>query len=433
MFHNAPKLSWWGVSMTCEVVVANRMGVALAADSADGIGGETYTFGACKIQQLSFAAPVGIMFFGAAELCGVSWELIVKAFRASLRRTTMCTLEDYATALVRFVEGNDALFPTEQRLALFRAMAVRSVRSLLAEVQSQQETGAVGSSPPAVLAQIRETLQGHMLPFGCSEMDLRKTIDTHMAWLSGDCVKEAANTEELRLVARELPLGKLCEAAVRNLYVNFRTISGAPPTGVVLVGFGDEDAFPGVLELQCYGLGFDKLITAGRGSVKKKVDHRNSVCIEAYAQTDAVEFFVGGYTNQIKETIGRAYRQHVGRFADAVMDATGGASDIEELLGRSAADFERQWSEELIRGNLEPLRAVVEGMSLEQLAELAEALVMLEAFKERTTRRTHSVGGPVDVAVITRSEGLVWIKRKHYFGSTLNYRFFHRQFEEQMT
>ncbi len=65
--------------------------------------------------------------------------------------------------------------------------------------------------------------------------------------------------------------------ALINIYVNFHAMSGVPPNGVVLVGFGDQDAFPGVLELQCYGLVFDRLITAGQGSVTKKVDHRNSV------------------------------------------------------------------------------------------------------------------------------------------------------------
>ena len=37
-------------------------------------------------------------------------------------------------------------------------------------------------------------------------------------------------------------------------------------------------------------------------------------------------------------------------------------------------------------------------------------------------------GGEVDVAVISKSEGMVWVRRKHYFPADLNARFFARHF-----
>lgn len=36
------------------------------------------------------------------------------------------------------------------------------------------------------------------------------------------------------------------------------------------------------------------------------------------------------------------------------------------------------------------------------------------------------VGGPVDVAVVTKCDGFVWIKRKHYFSPELNPNYFQR-------
>jgi hypothetical protein len=35
-----------------------------------------------------------------------------------------------------------------------------------------------------------------------------------------------------------------------------------------------------------------------------------------------------------------------------------------------------------------------------------------------------TVGGPIDVAVISKGDGFVWIKRKHYFKAELNHQFF---------
>jgi len=55
---------------------------------------------------------------------------------------------------------------------------------------------------------------------------------------------------------------------------------------------------------------------------------------------------------------------------------------------------------------------------------MAESLVNLTSFKRRITAETETVGGPIDVAVISKGDGFVWIKRKHYFQKDLNPAFF---------
>jgi hypothetical protein len=58
------------------------------------------------------------------------------------------------------------------------------------------------------------------------------------------------------------------------------------------------------------------------------------------------------------------------------------------------------------------------------LAEVAESLVNLTSFKRRISMTSaETVGGPIDVAVISRGDGFVWIKRKHYFKPELNPQF----------
>ena len=73
-----------------------------------------------------------------------------------------------------------------------------------------------------------------------------------------------------------------------------------------------------------------------------------------------------------------------------------------------------------------PLRRVLGALPVDEMAELAETLINLQSLKEKVTKPSETVGGPVDVAVITRSEGLVWIKRKHFFDSRLNSRYMQR-------
>jgi len=67
-------------------------------------------------------------------------------------------------------------------------------------------------------------------------------------------------------------------------------------------------------------------------------------------------------------------------------------------------------------------------MAKSDLANFAEALVNITSVKRRASLETESDGGPIDVAVISRDDGFIWVKRKHYFDPDLNPRFFARKY-----
>jgi len=73
---------------------------------------------------------------------------------------------------------------------------------------------------------------------------------------------------------------------------------------------------------------------------------------------------------------------------------------------------------------INPLMDAVASLSKEDLAEMAESLIYLTYLKRRITFKEESVGGPVDVSLITKGDGFIWIKRKHYFDPKLNHHFF---------
>jgi len=72
---------------------------------------------------------------------------------------------------------------------------------------------------------------------------------------------------------------------------------------------------------------------------------------------------------------------------------------------------------------------VVESMPKEELAVLAEALINLTALHRRTSQYAETVGGPTDVAVISKGDGFIWVKRKHYFDAKYNPAFVTRYLE----
>ena len=69
---------------------------------------------------------------------------------------------------------------------------------------------------------------------------------------------------------------------------------------------------------------------------------------------------------------------------------------------------------------------MVEFMPKPELASMAESLVGLTSIKRKVSRGMETVGGPIDVAVISREDGFVWVNRKHYFPPELNIRYGNR-------
>ena len=59
----------------------------------------------------------------------------------------------------------------------------------------------------------------------------------------------------------------------------------------------------------------------------------------------------------------------------------------------------------------------------DELPHLAESLVALTSLQRHVSHAAETVGGPIDVALISKGDGLIWIKRKHYFSPELNPQF----------
>ena len=79
---------------------------------------------------------------------------------------------------------------------------------------------------------------------------------------------------------------------------------------------------------------------------------------------------------------------------------------------------------------IDPVMSVVSILPKDELALMAESLVNLTSFKRRVTLERETVGGPIDVAVISKGDGFIWIKRKHYFKGELNPQFFANYYKE---
>jgi hypothetical protein len=63
---------------------------------------------------------------------------------------------------------------------------------------------------------------------------------------------------------------------------------------------------------------------------------------------------------------------------------------------------------------------IVACMQKSELTSMAEAMVNLTALKRHVSIDSETVGGPIDVALITKGDGFIWIKKKTNYDPALN-------------
>ena len=83
--------------------------------------------------------------------------------------------------------------------------------------------------------------------------------------------------------------------------------------------------------------------------------------------------------------------------------------------------------DEMTESFTNPILNIVSSLPKDELADMAETLVSITSFMRRVSSNLETVGGPIDVAVISKKDGFVWINRKHYFQPEKNYHFFNQK------
>jgi hypothetical protein len=419
--------------MTSEVLILNKHAAVLAADSAvtttPATDGEhpRYSKTANKLFDLCADGNVAVMIFGGAQIDLVPWELAIKLFRRSAGAVALQSFSEHIDQLLAFLKANATLFPQQLRTGLseFRLELAGKHILGLAEGRDSQifDVGADLEARKASWAGVAAVLS--------NEFDQRTLVPslTDVAYqlaLKGAPAQAHAIAQKLSKEPELAAIdpGQLSNLATKALYK--APTDFLPSTGVVVAGYGLGDIFPGYRTIEVYGHVGDELIW--REVESFQVTHTNTSVIKALAQTSMIDVFTDGFGFSLYRILARANKEGLQGFVDeltkngAVIPPEAVAATI-DVVHRS---FMKNWTAENWQKNYEPLRQVLSHLAVEEIAHLAETLLTLESLKERVTSSSESVGGPIDVAAVTKSEGLVWLRRKHYFEPSLNPRYFAR-------
>lgn len=430
--------------MTAEVAILNSNAVAIAADSAVTIGpGMKIYNSAIKVFALSKIDPVSIMVYGNAELLGVPWETIIKIYRSELGRNSFNTLEEYAQDFLSYLPKQKRFFTDELQhmwiLGNIRGYYEAVRKTYFAKVEAEfEQSSRVDESKTVQLLNL--CVKAHfdslnVLDFveGMSAVDEKKIRDKYKSE-----AKELIS-EIFQNVAPDRPtVTKLHQIAA---LIHTRKIFSVGVSGVVISGFGKNDIYPSVCTHEIEGVINDKLKYTYLDRKSNRIRSGGECSIIAFAQDDMVASFVEGTNPSVSRFISNYLTQLFLRLPELLKDEdlAGDCKNRENVKNRVKVDAEKLLHDFLNQINsykrvehIDPILNMVQVLPKNELAAMAESLVNLTAFKRRMTDSLETVGGPVDVAVISKGDGLVWVKRKHYFPQELNRHFFANYFNDQL-
>ncbi|MFC4023283.1 hypothetical protein ACFOUV_05540 [Oceanobacillus longus] len=417
--------------MTAEVAIMNKLGMALAADSAitsgrDGVQ-KVYN-SANKLFSLSSEHPVGMMVYGAASFMEVPWDVIIKSYREYLGDRKFADLTYYLEDFLDFLRQDERFNNPE----IEEIIVYRTFSNILKRIAREVEDGIENSNQKVTNEKVTEWLTDCV----SENLTLYKKKKEVFLDIQYNLFKEKFSSvvKEIKeeLISFELPeklkdnLLELAFEATRKDYFSMGS------TGIVIAGYGEKEIFPHLLNYRLEGFVFGEL--KYKQLKEKKISYTSdrkegTAVITAFAQREMVDSFIGGIEPNMEDAIFGVINKVLTGYQEQIqkhLSITFTEEQVKEIenmgndLYKSVEDAVEEYQE---KNYINPLLGIVRSLPKEDLAEMAEALVNLTSFKRRVSRTTESVGPPIDVAVITKGDGFVWMKRKNYVDSVINDRF----------
>jgi hypothetical protein len=415
--------------MTAEIAILNRTGVALAADSAVTIGDSKVYNTVNKLFTLSKFHPVGIMIYGNADYMTIPWETIIKLYREQLGPKSLATVRDYAANFVRFLDRGFVIDKSDERAKIAQLWSVyfadlnQRFRRQLLKAAANQSLSTVDVSATLV----------RVLDDDIKRLRSLKTLRQYRS-IRYRTLYRTFKTEFDENQKRHLRGRKLTPALKTRLrefagLVLVKDEFAMGVTGIVIAGFGHDEIFPSMFHARCAGRLFGHIKLSVQKYISVTSAEDQSVYIRPFAQGEMVHRYMEGIDPAYSNYIEAGINQLVDRLSrELIMKHSSGTNAVklkrvataQKAAKKMTAELEKKAEQVRYTHFVRPVLEIVSLLPKEELAELAGALINITSLKRKISMDTESVGGPVDVAVISKGDGFIWIRRKHYFNTELN-------------
>ena len=402
----------------------------MAADSALTFrrGDQTRIYNnATKIFKLSDQYPVGLMLFNNLEFMEVPLEVLIKLYRQQRGDKPFPTLQGYVDNFIDFLSKEPRLKEDIMQHNYLKSEIGTYYDKVkeYASVKIDEDLANAPKDAPELTeeeaqARIREALKA-----GIEEMT--ELINEHNAKIQDledykfrnflryaeediDGLMELCKEEELPTDMREDWEKGIYEYIRSNFFYN--------GTGLVFVGYGENDLFPSLIPIYVSGIFDGNLRFCYSPDENEQISNENESAIVPFAQVDVMMTIMKGISPTLREKVdvatGDAISMTKEKMIEAMKEAGVDEATIAKIQETNLDDITDKHDEQIqdfIQSEyVNGLVDTVEAFGVEDMADMAESLISITNLQRHITASEESVGGPVDVAVITRDEGFIWLK-----------------------
>lgn len=419
----------WGVArLTAEIVVMNTGGIALASDSAVTIRGRKVYNSADKLFGFSEKQTIGMMIYGSGSMFQVPWETLIKVYENKLDSQAFDTVKEYKDNFLQFLNKNqysELMAGVNEDRYIEKALYAnitylyKQLSDMNMDLYSEYgELSLQGEIQEMYVQQAEEFLNNRILnleekafPNGFNNNDCDLLFEK-----LGNKVEELIDSEfESHLFLREW-IGKIKFIMIQSLIKDFSD----DYSGIVFAGYGDKEIFPSVHILIVDGKINKKTKYFSR---KKTINHSTHAVILPFAQRDMIRSFLDGIHEEVEDFISTVLLEEFDSLTDILVDRLKDhfheGVEVEEIEDEMVEAFKHvynQYQNKLSSYKqerfIDPILDVVESLPATELAHIAESLLNIASLKRKFSISMETVGGPIDVAVITKGDGFTWVKKK---------------------
>ena len=399
--------------MTAIVGVLNKHAVAVAADSAVTLGGGRKVHnGANKLFALSKRYPVAIAVYGNSELVGTPWEIVIKKFRKEIGDEFHNSLREYAESFLEFVKNNNYFCNEKEALDCLKANISFTTKNIWGYCQKDS----------LLLSDFLQNVEKRITsPFknGFTDSTVSYIVSKTSQELDKACEFLLNNSKGLdksrlksiliAMFTREIPM----------------EIPMAIKSGLVFTGYGEEEIFPSLYHYEMGNVINGVSSISGYSPTIINKENPSSIC--PFAQTDVMTTILDGVAPQIQgiymDSLMKTFSQIKKELANIISPSNPVLADQVQNLdiepfGRMFNTLSRHAQRDTYTT---PFVRSIAGLEKEDLSEFAESLITLTSLKRKVSPYQETVGGPVDVMIISKGDGIIWMKRKHYFDANKNH------------
>jgi hypothetical protein len=422
--------------MTAEVVVMNKTAVALAADSAVTITAKIFN-SAEKLYMLVPGKPVALMVYNHSEFMQLPWETIVKEYRIHNNGNSFSKLADYSNDFFSFLkDSNNNLYSDEQYEVTFKLIIhfyfEEIARKIIFDINERIERKAKKISHKEIKQVISEWINKYYEQWDSEENQFNdktskgiiksfsKKYDSDLDQIINNIFGEAELSNNDKEKLKKFSYSLFYKNRLTDFY-----------SGIVIAGFGEDELYPTCEEYLVENYFFNNIKMRKKGEAK--VCAKDIGWVISFAQKDVVKNFMNGIHPDLEELLCEKLNilfsdNNLAELKNSIKGLKKERKEkilsaLTKLKNEKIDPINSEIQEKFKKEHTDSILKTVAVLPKDELAKMAESLVNITSFMRRVSMEIETVGGPIDVAVISKKDGFIWIKRKHYFEKEYNIHF----------